>query len=137
MGAAAQHIKKPSRVTSLDITKTPSNPALSIKLDELAVDDTDYLKAKAMAVGSWVNINETPEKGPESAVRCKLAAYIKSADRMIFVNRSGIKVSEHSMLGLAYAFKQKSITVIDDALLFDKALENVIGSLRKVRHSSL
>ncbi len=136
-GTSVQHIKKPSRVTSLDITKTSSNSAVSVKLDELAVDDSDYLQAKAMAVGSWVNINETPEKGPESTVRCKLAAYIKSADRMIFVNRSGIKVAEHSMLGLAHAFKQKSITVIDDALLFDKALENVIGSLRKVRHSSL
>jgi len=133
----AQQSKKTSRVTSLDITKISSNSTASITLDELEEDDSDYLKAKAMAVGSWVNINETPEKGPESAVRCKLAAYIKSADRMIFVNRSGIKVAEHSMLGLAHAFKQKSIAVIDDALLFDKALENVIGSLRKVRHSSL
>ncbi|OUS31650.1 hypothetical protein A9Q99_03515 [Gammaproteobacteria bacterium 45_16_T64] len=126
------------RVTSLDITRKPKSPAKAApSLVELPSDDEDWLRAESMVVGSWVNINETPEKGPESAVRCKLAAYIKSADRMIFVNRSGIKVAEHSRLALAYAFKEKSISVIDDALLFDKALENVIGGLRKVRQTAL
>ena len=71
--------------------------------------------------------------GSEQDVRCKLAAHIKSADRLIFVNRRGIKVCEHSLLALAHAFKQGNVVVLDDGLLFDKALANVIGGLRNVR----
>jgi len=108
-----------------------------VELEPLPDDDEDYAAAKAMPVGSWVNITDTAENGVGNPLRCKLAAYIKSADRMIFVNRNGIKVREQTCLALAYALKKQTITVIDDALLFDKALENVIGSLRKVRQSAL
>ncbi|PCJ34123.1 MAG: hypothetical protein COA99_14940 [Moraxellaceae bacterium] len=125
-----------SGVVAIDPSKTLGAAISTVELPALDDADDDYIAAKAVGVGSWVNINESPEKGPESAVRCKLAAYIKSADRMIFVNRSGIKVAEYSVLALAHAFKRKTIVIIDDALLFDRALENVIGGLRKIRHSS-
>ncbi len=126
-----------SRVVALDTSKKVVAPAPLADLEPLPEDDEDYIAAKAMPVGSWVNIVDTTENGVGNPLRCKLAAYIKSADRMIFVNRNGIKVQEQTCLALAYALKKQTISVIDDALLFDKALENVIGSLRKVRQSAL
>ena len=126
-----------SSVVALDTSKKTVMVTPVVDLEPLPEDDEDYVTAKAIPVGSWVHIMDTAENGVGNPLRCKLAAYIKSADRMIFVNRNGIKVQEQTCLALAYAFKNQTITVIDDALLFDKALENVIGSLRKVRQSAL
>jgi hypothetical protein len=32
-------------------------------------------------------------------------------------------------------FRRNAIRLLDDALLFDRALESVIGNLRKLKHS--
>ena len=62
--------------------------------------------------------------------RCKLAAIIKATGKYIFVNRSGVKVAEKTKMGLAVELKRGSVQVLNDGLLFDRALESVIGSLR-------
>ena len=36
---------------------------------------------------------------------------------------------------LAVEFRRNAIRLLDDALLFDRALESVIGNLRKLKHS--
>lgn len=65
--------------------------------------------------------------------RCRLAAIIRSVGKYIFVNRSGMKVAEESRESLAIALQTKRLTILDDGMLFDRALESVIGTLREQR----
>jgi Protein of unknown function (DUF1631) len=63
--------------------------------------------------------------------RCRLAAIIRATGKYIFVNRSGMKVAEETRMTLARALKSGRLHVLDDGMLFDRALEAVIGNLRK------
>ncbi len=65
--------------------------------------------------------------------RCRLAAIIRSVGKYIFVNRSGMKVAEENRESLAIALQTKRLTILDDGMLFDRALEAVIGTLREQR----
>lgn len=78
-----------------------------------------------LSMGTWFELAEG-----DSKERCKLAAYISAIDKYIFVNRSGIKVLERDKLGFASMLKEGRLVILSDSLLFDRALESVIGSLR-------
>ncbi|MBC9252211.1 thymidine phosphorylase [Pseudomonas alcaligenes] len=92
-------------------------------------DDAALVQVDSLRVGSWVEIFEDEEH----KLRCKLAAIIKPTGKYIFVNRTGMKVQEKSRMGLAVEFRRGAIRLLDDALLFDRALESVIGNLRKLK----
>jgi len=51
----------------------------------------------------------------------------------VFVNRTGMKVLEKTRMGLAVEFRRGAIRLLDDSLLFDRALESVLGNLRKLK----
>ncbi|MEW4388117.1 DUF1631 domain-containing protein [Pseudomonas paraeruginosa] len=95
----------------------------------LADDDEALLRVDALRVGSWVEIQEDAEH----KLRCKLAAVIRPTGRYIFVNRTGMKVLEKTRMGLAVEFRREAVRLLDDALLFDRALESVIGNLRRLK----
>ncbi|UFQ98351.1 DUF1631 domain-containing protein [Pseudomonas wenzhouensis] len=94
-------------------------------------DDEALLQVDALRVGSWVEIQEDEEH----KLRCKLAAIIKPTGKYVFVNRTGMKVLEKTRNALAVEFRRNTIRLLDDALLFDRALESVIGNLRRLKHS--
>ncbi len=50
----------------------------------------------------------------------------------VFVNRTGLKVLEHSRTSLALEFRRGAARLLDDTLLFDRALESVLGNLRQL-----
>ncbi|MEC7816263.1 MAG: DUF1631 domain-containing protein [Pseudomonadota bacterium] len=85
-------------------------------------------KADQLRVGSWVELCRD-----ETRVRCKLAAFIKATGKYIFVNRSGAKVAEFHRDDLALAMQDGEITLLDDGLIFDRALESIIDNLRNSR----
>jgi hypothetical protein len=95
----------------------------------LADDDEALLRVDNLRVGSWVEFQEDEEH----KLRCKLAAVIKPTGKFIFVNRTGMKVLEKTRMGLAVEFRHNAIRLLDDALLFDRALESVIGNLRRLK----
>ncbi|WAG79969.1 DUF1631 domain-containing protein [Metapseudomonas furukawaii] len=95
----------------------------------LADDDEALVFVDNLRVGSWVEFQEDEEH----KLRCKLAALIRPTGKYIFVNRTGMKVLEKSRMGLAVEFRRKAIRLLDDALLFDRALESVIGNLRRLK----
>lgn len=66
-------------------------------------------------------------------LRCKLAAFIKTTGKYIFVNRSGAKVAEYQREDLAKALENSEIGMLDDGLIFDRALESIIDNLRNSR----
>ena len=69
----------------------------------------------------------------DTRVRCKLAAFIKATGKYIFVNRSGAKMAEYHRDDLAVALQDGVITLLDDGLIFDRALESIIDNLRHSR----
>ncbi|MDH4583635.1 DUF1631 domain-containing protein [Pseudomonas sp. BN415] len=99
-------------------------PEVALADDDEALGFVDNLR-----VGSWVEFQEDDEH----KLRCKLAALIKPTGKYIFVNRTGMKVLEKTRMGLAVEFRRNAIRLLDDALLFDRALESVIGNLRRLK----
>ena len=87
---------------------------------------------KALDVGAWVEFKAEDN----SKVRCKLAAKIKAVDKLIFVNRGGVKVAEKTTEGLCVELRRGTVKFLDDALLFDRALESVIGTSRESESNS-
>jgi hypothetical protein len=85
-------------------------------------------KADSLRVGSWIELTREDTK-----VRCKLAAFIKATGKYIFVNRSGAKVAEYHRQELAVDMQAGKISMLDDGLIFDRALESIIDNLRTSR----
>ena len=101
------------------------------KVEPLDDDDPCLKKVDSMAMGNWVELHQDDGK----KFRCRLAAIIRGTGKFIFVNRSGMKVAEYNRMSLAQAIKQGRISTLDEGLLFDRALESVIGNLRKMKMS--
>nr|WP_256489349.1 DUF1631 domain-containing protein [Pleionea sp. CnH1-48] len=97
--------------------------------EEVNESDPVYQQVDQIQAGAWVEICR---EGDERQ-RCKLAAYIASSQKYIFVNRAGVKITEVSREQLAAAFKNETIVLLDDAALFDRALESVITNLRSMK----
>lgn len=92
---------------------------------ELDENDPFLRQVDNLTVGCWFEF--MGEGKPE---RCKLAALIRSVGKYVFVNRSGIKVAEKTRLGLAAEMRNGTVQVLNDGLLFDRALESIISNLR-------
>jgi hypothetical protein len=101
-----------------------SEPVLRLPEDDAGLAQVDELR-----LGGWVEIQEDEEH----KLRCKLAAIVEPSGRYVFVNRTGMKVLEKTRMGLAMEFRRGTIRLLDDALLFDRALESVLGNLRKLK----
>ena len=70
-------------------------------------------------------------------LRCKLATIVEPGSRHIFVNRRGMKVAEKTRMGLAVELKRGSLTILAESQVFDRALQAVIGNLRKMHSTSV
>lgn len=82
----------------------------------------------SLVVGQWLALGEGDE-----AQRCKLAANIRQGAKLVFTNRRGVKVAEFSAVELAEKVHAKTAQLVENGALFERALESVIGDLR--RHS--
>lgn len=127
-------LEQPIKVAQLDIRKKAQLPEASqdIQLDE---NDPGLQKARSLAVGAWFVLK--PEVESEESVRCKLAANIKSVDKLIFVNRAGVKVHEATAMVIGQYLNEGRLTALDESQLFDRALENVISGLRSIRENAI
>ncbi|MBG6286821.1 DUF1631 domain-containing protein [Pseudomonas nitroreducens] len=131
--AAAPAAAQPAMVAVVEeIVLASPEPARVVEPEEAFADDDESLrKVDDLRVGSWVEIQEDEEH----KLRCKLAAVIRPSGRYIFVNRTGMKVLEKTRMGLAVEFRRNAVRLLDDALLFDRALESVIGNLRRLKNA--
>jgi septum formation inhibitor-activating ATPase MinD len=73
------------------------------------------------------------QEDPENTLRCKLVAVVETTGKYIFVNRTGMKVIERSRTDLALELRNGVARVLDDTLLFERALESVIGNLKRLK----
>lgn len=128
---AAEPVDEPAMVEVVEeiVLLAPGELRAAEPEASLPDDDESLLQVDNLRVGSWVEFQEDEEH----KLRCKLAAVIKPTGKYIFVNRTGMKVLEKTRMGLAVEFRRNAIRLLDDALLFDRALESVIGNLRKLK----
>ncbi|PID42729.1 MAG: hypothetical protein CSB48_09155 [Proteobacteria bacterium] len=97
----------------------------SSQTDVLSPEDEKVLK---LSVGDWIEFSLVNG----SKFRCKLSTIIESADCYIFVNRLGLKVLEKTRKELANDLKEKKVAILQQGLMVDRALNAVIGNLRKM-----
>ncbi|WP_095096518.1 DUF1631 domain-containing protein [Pseudomonas sp. Irchel 3A5] len=107
----------------------PGEQVFNEPASRLPEDDAGLAQVDKLRLGGWVEIQEDEEH----KLRCKLAAIVEPSGRYVFVNRTGMKVLEKTRMGLALEFRRGTIRMLDDALLFDRALESVLGNLRKLK----
>lgn len=115
------------QVTDEIILATPGESVPLESQVRLPDDDASLLQVDKLRPGTWVEIQEDEE----NKLRCKLTTIIGQTGKYIFVNRTGMKVLEKTRMGLAVEFRRGTIRVLDDALLFDRALESVVSKLRQ------
>lgn len=94
----------------------------------LSMADEGLGQVAQLRLGNWVELHEDPE----NILRCKLAAIIEASGQYIFVDRTGMKVREYARSELAVQFRSGKVRALDDTLLFERALESVIGRLRRL-----
>lgn len=104
------------------------SPVAEEDQEELAARAEWLARADSLRVGSWIEL--ASDKGK---LRCKLAAFIKATGKYIFVNRNGAKVAEYYREDLASALASGELSMLDDGLIFDRALESIIDNLRSSR----
>jgi hypothetical protein len=83
-------------------------------------------------VGAWLRL---PNAG-QAAQECKLAVRIASADKMIFVNRTGIKIGEYNSAELAQLLAAGQGEILDQGVEFEDTLAQVVNRLRQDRTKS-
>lgn len=117
--------------------EAPGHAAASAEPDAVVEPDGEAVaeigddwmeKAAGLRVGCWV---EMPRDS--GRLRCKLAAIIRATGKYIFVNRNGAKVAEYLQGELAQALSEGRVVMLDDGLIFDRALESIIDNLRHNR----
>lgn len=96
----------------------------------LPVDHPQVRALRGLRPGQWVEFDDG-----DTTQRCRLAANLRSGDKMVFINRRGIKVCEHSAMSLAVALRDGAAKLIEEGALFDRALEAVIGDLRRMQRT--
>ncbi len=123
--SVAPEVVDAAPASSQDASSATAEAATTTEPDPLA----EWLqRAESLRVGSWVEMNRDGNRS-----RCKLAAFIKATGKYIFVNRSGAKVAEYYRDDLALALQAQDISMLDDGLIFDRALESIIDNLRTNR----
>jgi hypothetical protein len=90
------------------------------------------LKVDAIETGSWIEFSLVNG----SKFRCKLSTKIDEADCLIFVNRMGLKVVEKTRRELALDMRRGRVNILEQGLLVDRAMNSVMGNLRKMSGTS-
>jgi len=87
-----------------------------------------FQQVESFVRGAWFEMSSE-----EGSVRCRYAAFIKPTGKYIFVNRNGMKVAEKTKRDLALLVKHDELRALDNSMLFDRALETIVSSMRKPR----
>lgn len=98
---------------------------------ELPIDHPTLKTVNALKTGVWIDIGTG-----EDSKRLRLAANVRYGTKLVFINARGIREAEYSGMSLARAIEAGEIRLVDGSPLFDRALESVIGDLRRMREQA-
>lgn len=119
-----QHIRKDERALSRQMQAI--RPWLAPSLPLAVFDEQDHLGlllVSQLRIGTWIDQQDGLH------LRCKLIVIVEPEGRYVFANRSGIRTLEISRADLIRQLRCGTILLLDDSLLFDRALASVIDSL--------
>ncbi|AJQ93049.1 DUF1631 family protein [Gynuella sunshinyii] len=89
-------------------------------------ESVDYLaRARSLQQGLWYELLQMNGKW----LRCHLLTVLGDGERFIFTDRTGEKVADRSLYGLATAMANGKFRQIDDQPIIDRALDTVIDQL--------
>jgi len=111
-------------------TAEKPSPVNRDKTPEFSAEDLENLSR--LAVGSWVEV-----KVGYKMKKCRLAARIASTGKLIFTDRSGIKVKECMDTELADLYHKGELKLDEDHTLFDKAFSSVISNMRNLKSEKI
>jgi hypothetical protein len=111
-----------------EVVLTSVEPHDEARDDSLEPEFAERLKA--LTEGTWVDVQTERQQ-----LRCKLATITQPGNNYVFVNRRGMKVLEKRRMDLAVLFKEDKISLIDESQVFDRALQSVVGNLRRLQRS--
>ncbi len=105
----------------------PADPLELIPDDQPAPNADTLGMVDRLRPETWIEfkIGDTPP------MRSKLASILDDGQRLLFVNRKGMKVLERSRQQLAREFGTAAAVILEERQLFDRALERVIKNLRQ------
>ncbi|PVZ39310.1 DUF1631 domain-containing protein [Pseudomonas sp. CC120222-01a] len=109
-----------------DIVLAIAEESACVPLRQRDEHAAELRQVQRLRIGTWVEMLDDDEP-----LRCKLVARIDSSDRLVFANRTGMKVREWNSAGLAQALRRGEARLLDDGLLFERALETVLEGLRQ------
>ncbi|MCV6614799.1 MAG: DUF1631 domain-containing protein [Cellvibrionaceae bacterium] len=92
----------------------------------LSASDPAMRQARRLNQGAWLLYCRGEQRD-----RCRLAAILPALGQYIFVDRQGKKLLELNIDALAQHLKAGELQVLNDGQLFDRALQTVIGDLRR------
>lgn len=128
---ASEPVAAQTQAESAPPSEQPSAEApVSASTPELPTSDPHLALVANLSQGTWFEVQTSEDQ----VFRCRLAAIIKPTGKYIFVNRAGMKVAEETRESLAKSLKAGDMRLLDDSMLFDRALEAVIGNLRSARN---
>ena len=80
----------------------------------------------SLQVGGWMS-----QETSEGEQRCKLAVKIRATEKLVFVNRLGIKALEITRQDLARLLVYGAVTILDTGAAFDSTLEQVVRTIQR------
>ncbi|PIE43670.1 MAG: hypothetical protein CSA50_03415 [Gammaproteobacteria bacterium] len=111
--------------SGLKVTKQKATDKAPSTTKTLSPEDKQVLK---LSEGDWIEFSLING----SKFRCKLSTIVKDADCYIFVNRMGLKVLEKTREELATDLREEKVAILQQGLMIDRALNAVVGNLRKM-----
>ncbi|GAB2196349.1 DUF1631 domain-containing protein [Sessilibacter sp. MAH4] len=119
-------VSKPEPQPVVEVAKVEEQPVAAPAPAPRGPEPQFLDQVDGLSQGSWFELKEG-----SAPIRCRLAAILRPMGKYIFVNRSGMKVAEKDRPELALCLQSGSIRMLDNSMLFDRALESVISNLRQ------
>ncbi len=122
----------PEQLTTVGSNAENSTPTEQVNiapLSENARVDLLTAQVKSMELGTWLSYKS--ESGEE--IICKLAAKMRCTERLIFVNRYGIKLCELKFAELVELLLRQQAEIKKEGQSFESTLSQVVGSMRRLR----
>ncbi len=132
-------IEAPNRDTTDPVRKFASVPAITQTLEngepdpnEIMLDAAQLEIVRTLKQGSWFDFVDT--QGQHE--RAKLSWISPISGRHLFVNRRGLKVADKSAAELANLILSGHVRMLEEAPLFDRALEAIVERLRTTQSTT-
>lgn len=91
------------------------------------IDDKFTATVKQLKVGNWLEFL-IEDKNP---INAKLSWISPITGQYLFVNSRGLKITDKSILAIAAGLRDKSVRVLKQVALFDRALSSIATSLKQ------